>query len=395
MPGARSLFQSALMLLLALSLGCGAMESGSRLPEGSYLAGNAAALRRFLAGLEGMPGTRVGGVALGLSAKLAACEEIAGHAPEGGLPELLESLDCAALAEQPPELRALLRDADLVFALSLGEVLEERAEGGDPAPRLIGTARIQANSTVEIEAFIEGELGGGLGALLDPAEGGSGPYALSDEDTLVHLRLRPRGGLDITSLVPQGSQADQMFKLKSKLFSRTVLDGSVEVAIYMPGEGEQMPPFALALGVSMDSVAESAMQDFILDLEGRWPIRHTPTNFGNLRGACFFDLRLFAELAPCYAAGDGVTVVGWNPKSVEKALASRTSRAGADAASTRGEIVVDLDRFAEADARLGRAYGTAPLERAIDYGWSMLRVENRSTDGVPRLRIELRAKEGA
>ena len=78
--------------------------------------------------------------------------------------------------------------------------------------------------------------------------------------TLVHARLRPAGGLNIARLVPHGSQGDQLFRLKSELFSGVVLDGTWEVAVYLPEQGSIVPPSALAVGYRVREAALAAAE---------------------------------------------------------------------------------------------------------------------------------------
>ena len=94
----------------------------------------------------------------------------------------------------------------------------------------------------------QGEAVRGAHALLLPGDESPGPDVLSGSQRLFHARARPEGGLDFASLVPEGSQADRMFLLKSELFAGAVLDGTWEAAIYLPEDGEPTPRAALALG---------------------------------------------------------------------------------------------------------------------------------------------------
>jgi hypothetical protein len=213
-----------------------------------------------------------------------------------------------------------------------------------------------------------------------------GPGLLSGRDALVHARLRPAGKLDLAALVPAGGQADRMFRLKSALFTGLVLDGTWELALYLPEPGQAAPPAALALGIAARDAAVDAMEAFLAELAATWPVRRSEFSVGAAAGACLLDLRILPDFAPCYVATPEALVVGYNPDSLRRALAP-----GGPAFAADGGLVVELARLAEADARLaGR-----PAAPAAAPPWQRLRAAGRETQGHVELRVHLDAGAGA
>jgi hypothetical protein len=228
-------------------------------------------------------------------------------------------------------------------------------------------------------------------ALLLPGERTAGPGILSAEESLLHARVRPLSGLDLAALVPDGSQGDQLFRLKSRLFTGSVLDGTWEVAVYLPEEGRQMPRAALALGFANRAAAVLAMNAFLDDLESTWPLRRSEFSPGGRPGACFLELRILPEFAPCYVATERALVVGYSPASVLHA----TGGAPPPEIDAGGGLLVDLARFPEADARLARARGRAQTAGLAAWPWGLLRAQGRSRAGRVELRVDLVGEAGA
>jgi hypothetical protein len=215
---------------------------------------------------------------------------------------------------------------------------------------------------------------------------------LSDSRTLFHVRIRPAAGIDLASLVPSASQADQMFHLKSQLFSGVALEGVWEAAVYLPEEGQPMPPMALALGFRHRGAAVSAMEQFLQELQETWPVRRSAFRVGSSDGACLLDLRLLPELAPCYVATESSLVVGWNPASLRKALDG--DRGEFAKLGRTGAALIALDRFGEADQILSRALKTKPGSLPRGYPWEQLIATGTPSEDGFRLRLQLRSRTG-
>ena len=219
--------------------------------------------------------------------------------------------------------------------------------------------------------------------------GATGQRRLSDTGALVSARFRPQGGLDLARLVPGGSQADQMFRLKSGLFQGAAFAGAWEFAVYPAAEDHSMPLLAVSADLRLRSAAIAGMREFIAELESTWPVRHQSVEFGAFEGACFFDLRILPEFAPCYVTTADAIILAWNPEAVQLALAGGegldlASAAGAtsDATVHASELLVRLGELPAADDRLRRvlAPDAAPLELA--YFWDQAGCRGRATRPV-------------
>jgi hypothetical protein len=368
----RALALAWLCLALGMAAGCHRPAPRDELPSGAYLAGDGAALRRLLERVERHSSVPLGRGAGRILERVAGCERVAGHAPDAALRGLVESLGCAA--QLPAAVTPLLANADLALVLPLGD-----------AGRLVGGLRVDARGSLALDARVE--LGDVRGAaqLLVPDEQPPGLALLNTDDTLLHGRYRSDGGLNLAQLVPAGSQADQLFRLRSQLFAGAVLDGSWELAVYLP-EDSAMPPIALAVGHRLRSAAVAAMEKFIADLRASWPVTRRAASLGGIEGACLDELRLLPELAPCYVATERALVVGWNAASLTKALARGAGTGPAES----GGLVVHLDRLPEADARLQRMTGTPSLP-TLDYVWRRLEARAQRQGGAVQLAVELRA----
>jgi hypothetical protein len=383
---ARGRFLVALLLCSALLLpACGSEPSPGEgpaqaaLPEGALIAGDAASFGRLLARLEGLEGTPVARTAREMGERIASCQEFSARAAAGELAELARSLRCDAFSEQPAAVRALRGgDDDWVFVLPMGD-------GG----RVAGALRTDAHGAVEVVAVLEAPERSGVAALILPGAEAPGHPTLSSDGALLQLRVRPEGGLDIAGLIPEDSQGDRLFRLKSELFVGSVLGESWELGVYLPSSGSVTPPMALAVDVSLRAAAVAAMEKFVADLEATWPVHHVPAIIAGFTGACFPDLRILPEFAPCYVATSHSLVVGWNATSVEKALAS-SERPGV-LSGERSGMVLHLDRLPEADRRLRESLGSDALQRATDYIWDRLVLESARGAKGYELRARLEA----
>jgi hypothetical protein len=370
----RTLVVVGLCLSVWLAAGCRRPGPAAGLPEGAYLAGDAAALRRVLERVQQRSHAPLGREAGRMLQRVAGCARVTAHAPAGELRALANGVACAQAL--PPAVEALRAGSDLALLLPLGS-----------AGRLVGTLRVDAQGSVALDARLELAALDGAARLLLPAEQPPGPPLLNPEGALLHGRYRSAGGLNLAQLVPAGSQGDQLFRLRSALFSGAVLDGTWELAIYLPDE-RGMPPVALALGHRLRSAAVAAMERFAADLRATWPVTRRAATLGGLEGACLEDLRILPELAPCYVASEQALLLGWNAASVTRALA----RGAGPGPSAQGGLVVYLDRFPEADARLQRLAGT-PVPAAVDYVWRRLEASAVPRDGAVQLAVQLSAGE--
>src|SRR5262245_14015639 len=331
---ARAARRSALLALALGALGC-AREPADAWPPGAILVGRTAALGAFAAELARLEGTPLAREAGALAAALPDCEAFEAHAARASLDDLGLAMRCA---DPTGPLAAVHRDRgarDLALAWPLGE------------GRASGSANHSASGGLDLRVELPGEAFEGARALLRPGDAAPGPAVLGGADALVHARLRPEGGIDLPALLASGGQADQLFALRSALFGAAVLDGTWELALYLPAAGERVPRAALALGIRHQPVAAAAAASFLDEVEAAWPVRRTPFALGGASGACLPELRLLPGLTPCYVTTERALVVGWSEASLRKALDG--SAAGLPAA---GGLVAELARLPAADARI-------------------------------------------
>src|SRR6266850_7886213 len=149
-----------------------------------------------------------------------------------------------------------------------------------------GRARRTENGALALQLRWADPPAGGTLGLLVPGGEPAGPDRLASARRLLQLRVRPRAGLDLAALVPEGSQADRLFRLKSSLFASAVLDGTWEGAIYLPERAGGMPGIALALGFSLRAPAVAAIEHLIADLEQTWPVHRSELHGPAGDGAC-------------------------------------------------------------------------------------------------------------
>lgn len=387
-----------LAALAALTLGgaglagCGG-DPGARLPEGLTLAGATGGLVPVLETLEELEGSPLAREAADLGARIAGCERFVAHCPprdpaDTG-PGALADTGACRLAEVAECADAL---PDWLTAEGDGEPadfgLVSRAEDG---LWLLLRARSGDGGTV----VLDGEAGPvGLDravSLLLPAEEPPGPARMAERDALLHLRVRPDGGLDLARFVEGEGWGARMYRLRSDLFEGKALAGVWELAVYPPAEGELITPMALSLDIEPGErdLAVSAMEQFLSELEEVWPVRRSDYRLGEHEGACLGNVRVMPDLAPCYVATPEALMVGWSSRSLEMALAENDPGGGArpDPEGSGGRIF--FSRFPAADRVIAEATGApGPVDRSF-YPWDLLELTGRRDDAVYRFRVRL------
>jgi hypothetical protein len=203
--------------------------------------------------------------------------------------------------------------------------------------------------------------------------------------------MRASGGLPIADWVPRGSQGDQMFRLKSELFAGTVLDGTWELAVYLPESGARTPPAALAVGFRLRSAAQAAVEDFVSELRSAWPLQRSSIPLEQGEASCLSDLRILPDLSPCWWLGERALVVAWNEASLRRALA----RSEPAELAASGGVIVRLDRFAQADANLQAALGPIDGLAPLDYAWQRAELLPRQGERGVELTLRLIAESGS
>jgi hypothetical protein len=344
--------------VLAVLAACGSRDPQHELPAGALVGGDARALQRVLAALGGLPGTPLARAAEAWRARLEGCGEFVAAAPRANPDELLDAVRCPGPGGLPDAALRLRGDADLVVVLPFGA-------GGSFA----GSVRALPDGSVGLRGRLVLPDPGAAALLLPAGEDPPGPPVLSAADTLVHARVRADASA-LGSLVAEGGDADRLFRLRSELFAGALLDGTWELAVYLPQPGRLMPPVALGLGVRNAGAAAAAVEKLVAELRSTWPVHRTPFSLDGRSGACLLDLRILPELAPCYVMdGDGI-VVGWNPESLRAALAG----AAGTQPDAAGGWLVHLDRLALADERLRQTAAPDAQATRFDYGWDRLHV---------------------
>jgi hypothetical protein len=346
------------MLALA-ALGCG-REAGW--PPGALLAGRSAALRELASRLAPLEGTRAAREAQAFAEAIPECELVEARADAPSLPTLRAGLRCADPSGPLAALHRARGERDLVFAWPL--------EQG----RAVGSAQLGPDGDLALSLELPGAAFEGARSLLRPSAEAPGPPVLGGAEALVHARLRSHGGIDLPALLATGSQADQLFALRSQIFGKAVLDGTWELALYPPGEGERVPRAVLAFGTRSRALAEAAAGQFLGEIESTWSVRREPFSLGDASGACLAELRLLPGLAPCYLATQRALVIGWNESSLRKALDG-----SAAALPAAGGLVAELSRFPLADARIAAA-GARAASPALP--WRRLVVEAHPEAGA-------------
>ncbi|MEZ4355397.1 MAG: hypothetical protein R3F16_17275 [Myxococcota bacterium] len=370
----RGLVATALSLA---SAGCGPSEPPDPLAGERLVLFDAADADRLLERSARLEGTPLGRHSRALLDRARVCETLwgrfsteDGEGLEGGASDRrdrdeMDALACAPVSEgagpdprDPPSDRtmralALARRGDHSGWLTW-------PVGDDGQLELL--IDIDARGGLEIEGWLVPPTDPGALALLLPDEAPPAASVLTPTATLLHLRMRPAGGLDLARLVPSGGQADRLFGLRGRLLEGALLAGTWELAFVAPppGAGDTPPRAVIALHHRLATPIEHAVDELLARLEETWPIHHAPhvvTGADGVarEGACFDALPLLPDLAPCWVVTDRALVLAYDAPSLDRALgapavAAAPPSGGISAASAIGHgLEVHLDRFARVD----------------------------------------------
>ncbi len=374
---------ASFLLAAVLAAACGpSPPAETAVPPGALVVTEVSALDSLLARIELAAGTPAGLRAAGLRRALPSCAIAYGRDPQGDLLRALEALRCGA--EVPPALEALRAGRALAFSLPLraASALANAGESADPARHtaalrpLRGSVALDPEGRVSLQLELPRESVSAALSLLLPGSEPAGAPLLASNSALIRARVRPAGSFALASLIPAASQGDRLFQLRSALFSELVLDGSWELAVYLPEAPLLWPRVALALGLRNRAAAEQALAGFLAELAKSWPLPQREVLLGGARALCLPELRLLPELAPCAQVGERALTLGWNAASLEHALegekaeiAAPAARAAstlygaqsADVAARGAALAIELARVPEADALLA---GNAPATAA-------------------------------
>ena len=391
-----------------------AAPAGPVLAPGAWLYGDAAAFGTLLEAVSRLRGTAAGRVAAELHSRVEACDELIAHAETvRDLPSALRCVDADGSVDRaagiPESLRALRGDASLAFVLPIAPLSDQSDSSSSPGlqeswqaastdfadTRLRGAARLEPDGSLRATLSLAVGAAAGLGRLLIPGERSAGPARLASDGTLIHARLRPASGLDVSQLALRGGQGDPLFRLGSSLFSGAALEGTWEVAVYAPDTSAQaepaaLPPMALGLELSLVDAARMGLDHFIGELEATWPIRHRAAHFSLaggrvVEGACFFELKIMPGFAPCWAIDGDLLVVGWNGPSVQRALAPSVGQS-----APLDGVLLALERWPDAERRPGAVPASGAQQTAsMDYAWQQ--IDLSATRTGDELQLVLRA----
>lgn len=358
-------------MLLLLSLGCWpTVDPLAALPPGGFVSTTGPALAELSACLAPFAGSRVAEVGADWAALAATCPgEVYGQGPGA-----LMDLRCRAA---PEAVRAFRGEAVLAYAAPRLDIGLPRGHLEREGPGLRLTARLPLPDDL------------GALALAVPGAETAGPPVLADHDAVVHARLRPSGGIDVSALVESGTQADTLFGLKGALLSRAVLTGDWEFAAYPPVEGGEVPQLALAVGLRPDAgrVAVAAFAD---GLREKWSVQRQSATVGGHAGECLAGLRIMPQFEPCYVVTSTHLVAGWNQRAVESALAGG-DWPGIDTTSG-GVASVDFRAMRKADAGFAASRPPESTLPPLDYPLDRVTASARPVDD--ELEVVLRSARG-
>ncbi|MGD2113650.1 MAG: hypothetical protein PVG07_01255 [Acidobacteriota bacterium] len=377
-------------ILIGLGLGLGLVsltacggQPPAPVPPGTTWTGDAARILPLLERLEALSGTPVAAAAVTLRSAVEGCDQLYAHCPAGD-PEC--SLPARARCggpepggpESPARLAELRGAADWVFTW------------GSPEGHgliLRGTGTPDGGLALDGEVYAPHEDGNeGPASLLLPSAEPPGPARMSSAGALIHARFRPDGGLNVARFIEGGDWSARLYRLQSELFEGSTLAGVWELGVYTPRAGELIPPLALALDIKRRELAVEGMETFLADLQETWPVRRSDFRLRGLDGACLSNVRVMPDLAPCYVASDDTLLVGWNPRSLELALADAGEPPWEPESSAAR---VYLDRLPRADAVVAETSGAfAPVPPEF-YPWRRIELRGARARDHYRLEAEL------
>lgn len=339
--------------MLWMALACADPDPGANLPEAGFIVGTPTAIATVSRCLLRFPESEAGAVGEAWSRAAAACAD-------------------TLFVEGPgTELRCGPAPAPLLAALSGHQIRFGLPRG--PAGLVSGS--VDEASTTHLAASLllpVPEEAGALSLLL-PGTGGPGTSVLSNKDAFLHVRGHPEGGIDLAALVPESSQADQLFDMRSTLLSGAVLQGTWELAAYPPPPGKSMPEVVLGLGVRA-STAPPAITAFAELLREKWSVRREDIAAEDWHGECLRGLNIMPEFEPCFLLRDEALAIGWN----EAAVRTGTAAGSRETFETDLGIIVDTAALAASDQVLAGLFSPTFQYPPIEYPLGRIRISARS-----------------
>ncbi len=320
--GSSRVLALAFLLLFTLAFGLtGCSRSDARDPRlrERLVSFDGDALTRFLERTARLTGTPAADHSQRLLAQARGCRELFAHfEPAASAEPDWTSLDCLDATEELEGLAAFARDrrvgADGYLSWPLGE-------DGHVALRIV----VDPHGGLTLDGQLEAPSAPGALRLFLPAEEQPAAPVIGPDNALVQLRIRPRGGLGLSRLLPSGGQADRLFALKGRLLEGALLSGTWELAFLPPATGGDKPLAIGALHHRHPEALREALDEALSQLEATWPIRRTPRVFQAgegqpLEGGCFLDLPILPEFAPCWVVTPEAFVIGYRGEALDLAL---------------------------------------------------------------------------
>jgi len=362
-----------ILLLCFLSVGifsesCSGCEQQPSTPKEAIVQGRATNILPFLDKIAELKNTPAATYAFNIKKALSQCPaNFVMRAPPEQLHTLLDHLSCenrSATSQSEP----------IRFFFPLGE--------GNSV--LAGTIEIDEQGGVVAKGNLSGS-GAETKSILLPSSKGPGKKILSRGE-LIHARLRSKHGLDLSSLVAKDDQFNNIFHLKSKLFTQTILDDTIEFAAYVPREGEPMPDMVVAFGINSQRAVTAAIDEFVGSLEKHWSLIRSDRLIGGYKGTCFKELQILPGLAPCIITTKQAFIIGWNAASLERSIMPSHYSSKLD---DRSNVSIFFDNFPLADTRLtkNRIPNAPPPSQA--YPFSKATVTATGTNSETLLQLEL------
>lgn len=366
---------AVVMLLCTPFVGCKQRSGAKDLPQELVLIGKTQEFIAFLNSAKIFEDSPLTGFIADFSDHLGNCEDFEVVCDSLDACTLEENTGCRGGHRRLKSAYRLLGDAEWMLS-------SNRAN----RQRITAWGSTHSNHRYEITAELTVHSDPGLSALFMPAAEAPARAALAEKESLLHFLIRPDRGLSLDSFLTAGSIGNKLFQLKSDLFLATTLEGTWEAAFYSPDLDDLIPPMAVALHFRNRKRAVRAMEDFLGNLMNTWPIRRSPYSLDSWSGACLSNLRVMPNLAPCYVATDRSLIVGWNPASMELALAQPSpDQVPATASSAR----VEFDRVAKTDRILSAAPLADDSRSQSSYSWTTAQITGKRVGDLYQLKLEL------
>jgi hypothetical protein len=368
---------AAIILLCAPLTGCNQRPAVETLPQALVLFGKTQEFIAFLNSVKIFENSPLTTFIADFADQLANCKEFELVCNSFDACTLADNTGCRGSHQQLTPVLPLLGEADWMLSSDLAT-----------QQRITAWGSAGSNNSYEVTAELRLHSKPGPISLLIPAAEAPARAALAEENSLIHFLIRPDGGLSLDPFITAESMGSKLFQLKSELFLATTLEGTWEGAFYSPAQDDLIPPMALALHTSDRNRAVQAMEEFISQLMNGWPIRRSPYSVSRWSGACISNLRVMPGLAPCYVATDRSLIIGWNPTSIEQALAQSTEdRLSATASSA----LIAFDRIAKADVTLGDSSMDDVSGPESFYSWTTALISGQRVGELFQLKLELSA----